>query len=199
LLHTIIKILANAIKNYNSSKKAYEDLIEEIGFTEDSEEEEVEEKVVYANVKAYRIDYLLTTLGTYSDKEGLSSLKFDLETSSTSNADVATLGYKFCNLKFSVNGEYINIVNFLYDLEDDDELSFEIRDYSMQSQSATFTVYNIPIESSTLIDSSSSSTDADTTVDTTDSQSTNTTANSVDNTVANTATTDNGAANNVVQ
>lgn len=148
--------LDSAIKKYQESKEEYEELIEELGTTTEEEDRE-QEQTIYSSQFAYNIDYLLTTLGMYGNKEGV-NVTFDLVKSSTYDANAASLGYTLCNLNFTVSGEYINISHFLYDLEDDDELAFEIRDFAMTSAAATFTVYNLPINNATFIDSLTSST-----------------------------------------
>jgi hypothetical protein len=70
-------------------------------------------------------------------------------------------GYLLCNIKVTVKGAYIDISDLISDIENDDELGFEINDFSMQSGVANFTLKDVPIESSTLIQSSTSSTSTD--------------------------------------
>ena len=59
-----------------------------------------------------------------------------------------------CDLTFTVTGEYIAITDFIFDLEGDDSLRFEINDFVMQkggqNLQATFIVKNVPIDSKTL-------------------------------------------------
>ena len=85
----------------------------------------------------------------------LKSITMDINKSSVPGNNVS--GYEYYNLSFSVTGQYINIANFLYDIEDDDRLAFEIRDFSMTSGAATFTIYSVPIDSETLMASNNNS------------------------------------------
>lgn len=137
--------LTHAIKNYENTKQEYQDLIETLGIQEDTEVDEV----LVATEKAYQIDFLLATIGNYATKEGIKDLDLVFVESVTSRAP-SDAGYVYADLKFTVEADYILIANFLYDLEDDDRLAYEIRDYNMVRDKATFTVYNVPIESSTL-------------------------------------------------
>ena len=55
---------------------------------------------------------------------------------------------------FKISGEYISITDFLYSIEDDDTLGFEIKDFSLNSENgvlkASFSTKNIPISSQSL-------------------------------------------------
>lgn len=145
--------LNSSIKSYENSKDKYESLIEELG----SVEEENSETILAISKRIYEIDFLLTTLGTYADKEGVDVTLNIVK----GNSNLSGAGYVLCNLQFIVSGPYINISNFIEDLEGDDKLEFEIRDYKMIAGStsgsgevAEFMIYNIPINSSTFIESS---------------------------------------------
>ena len=135
--------LSTTREEYEEIKVEYEDLIEEIGdILGDSQ------SVIYAPLSIYEIDFLWTIIGNYARTEGI-ILTMDVSKSTVSTSD--TSGYSYYNLNFSVSGEYIDIANFLYDIEDDDRLSFEIRDFSMTSAAAAFTVYGVPIDNETMI------------------------------------------------
>ena len=62
--------------------------------------------------------------------------------------------YILCNLTFIVSGEYLSIVDFLYDLEDDERLNFEICNFTIKKQGeslqANFIVKSIPINKTNL-------------------------------------------------
>lgn len=75
-------------------------------------------------VKTYKIHYLWTILGNYRKDEGVRTLTLDLK--STASSDIY-------DLQFTLVGEYIPITDFLYDIEDDEELKFEIKDLSIVS------------------------------------------------------------------
>ena len=145
--------LSASIKSYETAKEEYEKVLEEIGIAE--ENQETNQEILTLSTKVYEIDFLLTTLGTYANRESV-DVTLNL-TKSTNSGGYAGTGYTLCNLQFIVSGEYIRIANFVSDLESDDELAFEIRNYTMlptnDTVSAEFVVYNIPINSATLIDS----------------------------------------------
>ena len=135
--------LSSAIKGYKNIKIEYNDLIETLGL-----EEKEETEIIESTKTAYQIDFLWAIIGNYATKEGLTDINLvfrESEKKAPSNA-----GYILADLEFAVSGQYILIANFLYDLEDDDRLSFEISKFEMQKGKATFTVSNVPIESSTL-------------------------------------------------
>lgn len=69
-------------------------------------------------VKTYKIHYLWTILGNYRKDEGVRSINLDLK--STNVKDVY-------DLQFTLVGNYVSITDFLYDIEDDEELKFEIK------------------------------------------------------------------------
>ena len=113
-----------AIQTYPNAKQALETAITEL----QSKKEEFENKNSYnaeqinigaIEVKTYKIHYLWTILGNYRKDEGVRSINLDLKT--TSNKDVY-------DLQFTLVGNYISITDFLYDIEDDEELRFQIKD-----------------------------------------------------------------------
>lgn len=137
-----------AIRDYENTKAEYQDLVETLGLDKELEKENVLE----TTKKAYRIDFLFTIIGNYARSEISSKKDLDLDmvfVESTARAP-EDAGYTFANLNFDVKGDYMKIADFIYSLEDDDRLGYEIRDFEMSEGHANFTVYNIPIESSTL-------------------------------------------------
>ena len=186
--------LQEAIEAYEEAKDEYEDIIESLGISEETTDEN-DEIVVASSFPVYEIDFLWATIGNYAKKEGL-VITMDVKENSTVSEN---LGYGLYNLYFVVTGEYINIADFLYDIEDDDELGFEIRDYTMSATSeitedddgdevetittmATFTLYNVPLNSESLLETVEETTDDETDEDS-DSDSTGSdtvTSNSTD-------------------
>ena len=75
-------------------------------------------------VDKYNIEYLWSIIGNYATKNGV---KLTLDIKSTNTSDVY-------NLNFKVQGKYVGITDFIYNLEDDDELKFEINDFKISSQ-----------------------------------------------------------------
>lgn len=148
--------LDTAVKNYKNKKTQYEELLPEM--------ELAAQESSFSAVDLYDIDFLWTIIGNYATEESV-TLKFDV----TKNATVSkgTLGnsdeYIFCDLNFTVSGDYITITDFIYDLEDDDRLNFEISNFILQkggsNLEATFVVKSVPINSKNLSALTTSSSD----------------------------------------
>lgn len=167
----------------------------------------------YASGKeAYDIDYLWTKLGNYAKEENV-VIKIDVIAS-----DISTNLY---DLNFTVLGDYSNITNFIYDIENDSKLGFKIDAFKMTAASnsektnitlsASFECKQIFITVGEIEQSSGKTrvTDGNITVEpitdgvpvkgnekTTGNASTNTTSKSATNTTTN--TTANTATNNTV-
>ena len=119
---------ANRLANqeYPSKTQELDDAIKQLKLAK----QEYENKNPYSEdvnigaleVKTYKIHYLWTILGNYKKDEGVNSLNLDLK--ETSNKDVY-------DLQFTLVGNYISITDFLYDIEDDEELKFEIKDFKI--------------------------------------------------------------------
>ena len=88
---------------------------------------DVQSNLGIIQVEKYNIEYLWTIIGNYATKNGV-TLTLDIK--STSAQDVY-------NLSFSLEGEYIGITDFIYSLEDDSELKFEIKDFKISSDKIT--------------------------------------------------------------
>lgn len=111
-----------------TAKKEYFDLVQV------STTSEIQEAM---QIKSYRVEYLWSRVGNHATKEGV---KVKMEIASSSIGDSA---YK--DLKFTVNGNYLAITNFIYDLENDESLDFTIDDFYMKSDVASFTVKDVKI------------------------------------------------------
>ena len=203
---TTLTSLNGAITKYKKSKQEYEDVLklleEQMGTNEDG---------IHSSKVSYEIEFLLAELGLYGDKEGL-DIEMTLSKSNAFDENATSLGYTLCDMNFKVSGEYMDIAEFLYDIEGNDELGFEIRDFNMIPTETTFTVYSVPIKSSSLIESVTNSALNDpnnkgsmtgivdndgSPTNTTTNNTTNTTSggttNNTSNTVSNTGTTANTA------
>ena len=59
-----------------------------------------------------------------------------------------------CDLSFTVTGEYIALTDFVYSMENDEKLNFEISNFVLEkggeNLQATFVVKEVPINSSNL-------------------------------------------------
>lgn len=175
--NTMLTSLSTSITRYREAKEEYDTLVAELETMVDNSAEGEDEIVYVSPMSGYEIDFLWATIGNYAKAEGL-TITMDVNKSTVSISDIT--GYEYYNLSFSVTGQYIDIAEFLYDIEDDDRLAFTINDFSMTSGAATFTVYNVPIDSETLTTSSSSSTTT-----TPDDGTDGTTDGTTDNTVGN--------------
>lgn len=153
--------LETAIKAYKDAKEEYEDMASIIESNDDDE-------IDISMVDIYDVDFLWTVIGNYGTEEGI-ALKFDV-TQSTSATSSST-DYTMCDLKFTVSGDYIPITEFIYHIEDDNKLGFEISDFEIakggDNLQATFTVKGVPINNANL-------TELQTSVDTNTTNTTNT-------------------------
>lgn len=114
-------------KTYPSETEALESAIRQLKISK----QEYESKNLYneeegslgsIEIKTYKIHYLWTILGNYRKDRGVQSLTLDLK--STETKDVY-------DLDFTLVGSYTKITDFLYDIENDEELNFEIKDFNI--------------------------------------------------------------------
>ena len=135
--------LLQAVDNYKKQKAEYENLIPLIQGVSDASNTPFD---------LYDIDFLWTIIGNYATDNG-GVLQFDVSKDSN---DIAFLNtdYVLCNLNFTVLGKYQSIVEFIYDLEDDDRLNFEIRNFTLkkveENLQAKFVVKSTPINKKNL-------------------------------------------------
>lgn len=200
---TTLTSLKGAITKYKKSKQEYEDVLKLL-----EEQMGTNEEGIHSSKVSYEIEFLLAELGLYGDRNGL-DIEMTLSKSNAYDENASSLGYTLCDMNFKLVGEYIDIAEYLYDIEGNDELGFEIRDFNMIPTQTSFTVYSVPIKSSSLIESVTNSSLNDpnnkgsmtgvvnddgspvntTTNNTTNSTSGNTTNNTTTNTSTNTNTT----------
>ena len=109
--------ITSAIKELNLAKEEYKNItmnaqdVEGIGVTQ---------------IKTYKVEFLWTVIGNYASKEGV-TLTLDIAETGSSES------YK---LNFTVVGNYIGITDFIYDLENDEDLKFEIQNFAMSTASS---------------------------------------------------------------
>lgn len=118
--------------------------------------------------ESFDIEKLWTKLGNYAKSEEV-NLKLELKSSSSGSTETK-------DLSFTVNGSYVGITNFLYNIEDDDQLKFRIYNYKMLPYQngilqATFIVRDVRITSTSLNEALPSSSGS-TTNENTDTQNT---------------------------
>lgn len=134
--------LNTAVQEYKNKKAKYEEMLSD---------GQIKESNMYNSMDLYDVDFLWTTIGIYATEKGV-TLQFDVSKSSTATA--ISSEYVMCDLNFTVTGEYIAITDFIYNIENDDKLNFEISDFAMEkggeNLQATFVVKEVPINSKTL-------------------------------------------------
>lgn len=182
--------LTTAVKNYKDKKEKYEALAPTV---QETEEKEPEETTSTSNTKPYDVDFLWTIVGNYATETGI-SIDFTFvksTTASTSSSDYFTMS----DINFTVSGTYNSIIEFIYDIEDDDRLGFEIKNFKMSKGGsgvqATFSAIGVPINNENLTTlTTQSTTDSTNTAltgnTTTDNTVTGDTTNTISNTTANT-------------
>lgn len=134
--------LQKVVEDYNTKKAEYDRLVQE---------GKIDTTSIHNSLDLYQIDYLWAKIGNYATEEDV-VLQLDVAKSATSTS--ISTEYVMCDLTFNVTGEYIAITDFLYDIEGDDTLRFEINDFVLQkggkNLQATFIVKDVPIDSKTL-------------------------------------------------
>ena len=120
--------LESAKTQFNNSKKRYETLAASASENDIAEANKREE---------YLLDYLWIKIGNYANANNIKVLI------------APTAGIP--EIKFDVSGPYISVINFIYDLENDPELNFDVDNIIMEGASsasdtkATFTVTGVNI------------------------------------------------------
>lgn len=133
-----------------------------------------------SQLEKYEIDFLWTKLGNYAKEENV-VIKIDV----TTNQTASTL----YDLNFSVTGGYVNITDFIYDIENDSRLGFKIDDFKMEMSAgvllATFSCKEISLNVGKIEDTAVDQKSSDnTTTQTTSKEGKNTTnkgTNTTDN------------------
>ncbi len=110
-----------------------------------------EEEIKAANrTEGYKLDYLWTKIGLYATKNNL-ELKVTVS-KVTDGSTSPEQKYDLYDIKFTVNGEYIPISEFIYAIENDSNLGFKIQDFLLKPYSetnilqATFSIKNVLLE-----------------------------------------------------
>lgn len=137
-----IENLKTSTENYKKVKAEYDTYVES---------GEISENAIYNSMNVYEMDFLWMTIGSYATEKGV-TLQFDVTKSATSTSLASEC--IMCDLNFIITGEYIPITDFIYSLEDDDKLNFEIRNFVLEkggeNLQATFVVRDVPINSQNL-------------------------------------------------
>lgn len=132
-----ISDIKTAGNNIKTAKEEY------FNYTNLSSDEEILKAM---QEESYSIEFLWTKIGNHATSEGV-NLKFEVISSSTGASNTN-------DLSFTVQGTYIGITNFIYAIENDDQLNFRIQDFKLLPYNGnvlqgTFTVRNIGIQGNT--------------------------------------------------
>lgn len=146
-----------------------------------------------SQLETYDIDYLWTKLGNYARDENV-VIKIDLVASGTST--------NLYNLNFTTTGAYVDITNFIYDIENDSKLGFKIDEFKMSGSSdsltATFSCKEVPIKVGSIDQATSSNqggtTSSGSTTDTTGASAQGNTSSTTTGTNTTSSTTSNSTA-----
>lgn len=139
-----IDILSKTFDEYTITKEKYEQLS---GIS-------TKDKIQTYETKQYDISYLWKILGNYAEKRNL-TLGIDVQKSNSGN--------NLYSFNFSISGEYVKIIEFIKDLENDSDLYFRIYDFKVNGSgtilNANFRVENINIDPTTIKNSQISTTE----------------------------------------
>lgn len=108
----------------------------------------------------YEVEKLWISIGNYADEHDV-KVNLQITNSSSGIPEVK-------DLRFTVNGSYVGITEFIYDLEDDPELEFKIENFNMvpdvekSNLKSTFTVKDININISNVVTSDKTDTNDNT-------------------------------------
>lgn len=136
--------LKTASNNMKTAKSEY------LRYTNLSSDQEILDAM---QKKSYTIEFLWTNLGLHARNEGV-NLTFEIVSSSTGANNVN-------DIKFTLQGSYIAITNFIYAIENDTELNFRIENFKLlphenEILQGTFTVRSIAIQGNTLTQNTTS-------------------------------------------
>ena len=195
-----------ASTDYKSTQKNLDETMKQL----QQKKEELEEKTNTSTeenlngnittISPYKIDYLWVTIGNHAKVEGV-TMKMDTSKNGKEypgNENITEEKDKvyYYDITFTVTGNYVNISEFIIDIEDDSSLGFKIEDFKMISSDdngsvvqATFKCTDIPIKGA----SNNTTTPVNT------NNNTNTTTEGNTNNANNTNTVDTTQSNNTAQ
>lgn len=169
-----VTLLESAYKKLMTEKENYEQILA-LGVDENGQP--------LNKIQEYEIEKIWITMGNYATKQGV-DLKLDV----TSNNSVSGT----YDLTFTATGGYIQIIDFLYDIESDSTLVFKLENFKMvpgtstEELVATFVCKDIKLN---ITETSSSTTDATTGENSNTNSTSNTNTNTNSNTTTNSTTT----------
>lgn len=78
-------------------------------------------------IEKYKIEYLHAIIGGYGKDEGV-VVTLDIKETSISDT---------YNINFTLHGSYLGITDFIYDIENDDELNYRIKNFKIEPTTQT--------------------------------------------------------------
>lgn len=133
--------LNSSAQEYKNKKAQYDELVQAGKITEET----------VSSMELYDVDFLWATIGNYATQKEV-TLQLDVSKSATKTS--ISPEYVICDLNFTITGDYIAITDFIYSIENDDKLNFEIRKFVMkkggEDLQATFIVKDVPVNSKNL-------------------------------------------------
>lgn len=181
-----VSTVQESSKKLEQTKKQYQEMIT---ISEDGDIKTA------GQIERYEIETLWVKLGNYATSEG-AVVKIDIVQGNTKDS---------YNLRFTVNGSYISITDYISDIENDSTLGFKIEEFKMlpsgNDLQATFTCKEIAIKeiSSTTTNASSNTQQQTMNNGTNNTNSTNTTGGTNTNSTGNMTNANNTNATNSVQ
>lgn len=173
-----IRTIEDTSKKLEQTKKEYEDM------TVISSDGDIQ---AAGQIEKYELETLWVKLGNYATSEG-TVIRMDIVKGNTADT---------YNLKFTVNGSYISVTDFISDIENDSTLGFKIEEFKMvpagNELKATFVCKEVAIKQV--------SETSNTNIETVDSENTNATnstntTNTTNTTSKNSNTTNTQSGNN---
>ena len=122
--------LDEAYKNLVTEKQNYNQILA-LGVDENGQQ--------LNKIQEYEIEKIWITMGNYAKKQGV-----DLKLEVTVNNSIS----KTYDLKFTVEGGYIQITDFLYDIENDSTLVFKLEEFTMTPGEAVTTTNTNNVDAS---------------------------------------------------
>ncbi len=122
--------LQSDVQLLTKAKRDYLDLVAQ------STDREIEQAT---QTKIYTIEYLWSRVGNHATEHGVTLENIELTSSTLNNKN-------YCNLNFTVKGEYLAITQFITELENDATLDFIIDDFHMTSSQAKFVVKDVSVQ-----------------------------------------------------
>ena len=125
------------VDEYKKNKNEYEKMVES---------RQIDNDFIQQYLNIYNIEDVSEILDNYAKEKNV-EIRYSVNNSNTFFA--INSKYIMCDISFYVKGEYIDITDFIYSIEDDDRLNFEISDFELKSVNdvleANFNVKNVPI------------------------------------------------------